>query len=112
MGVGGWDLLADNVTLVGTVVDHSYSGDWFTGDDDWSITIKPLPGFEWVAKSNEHGTVECEIRTPIDDENSQDVQFGELMGRVVTAVGCWCTDVSHNHWSVRPRCDIPFSHLR
>ncbi|GAC1316127.1 MAG: hypothetical protein NVSMB2_08650 [Chloroflexota bacterium] len=97
MGVGGWDLLADNVTLVGTVVDHAYSGNWFEGDDDWSITIKPLPGFEWVAKSNDGGTVECEIRTPIDDESSQNVQFGELMGRVVTAVGCWCTDVSHNH---------------
>lgn len=97
MGVGGWDFLADNVELIGTVVDHNYSGGFFEGDDDWCIIIKPAAGFEWVAKSNDGGTVECEIRTPIDDSNSEEVQFGELMGQLVKAWGCWCEDVSHDH---------------
>jgi hypothetical protein len=97
MGIGGWDWLADNTELIGTVVAHEYSGNWLEGDDDWSITIKPAPGFEWVAKSNADGNVECEIRTPIDDENSEEVQFGELMGQSVRAFGCWCEDVSHDH---------------
>ena len=97
MGVGGWDWLADNVELIGTVKDHTYSGDWLEGDDDWSITIKPSHGFEWIAKSNDEGNVECEIRTPIDDESSENIQFGELMGQTVRAYGCWCEDVSHDH---------------
>ncbi|PDZ39793.1 hypothetical protein CN520_00575 [Bacillus cereus] len=48
-------------------------------------------------KSNDGGNVEYGIRIPIDDEHSEEVQFGELMGQIVTAVGCWCEDVSHNH---------------
>jgi hypothetical protein len=96
VGVGGWNKIADNTALVGTVVDHAYAGSWLEGDDDWSITIKPAPGYERIAMSNEGGNVECEIRTPIDDENSERAQFGELMGQTVRAYGCWCHDVSHD----------------
>jgi len=97
MGVLGWNKLRDNVMLVGTAVSHEYAGGFFEGDNDWSLTIKPAPGFEWIARSNDGGNVECEVRTPIDDEHSEEVQYGELMHQTVTAVGCWCEDVSHDH---------------
>jgi hypothetical protein len=112
MGIGGWDWLADNVQLIGTDVDQAYSGNWLEGDDDWSITIKPAPGFEWVAKSNSGGKVECEICTPIDDANSENVQFGELMGQLFKAWGTWCEDVSHDHKNGTPPLDAPHLRLR
>jgi len=97
MGVLGWDKIADNVTLVGQVTGHEYNGGLLDGDNDWSLFIQPTSGFEKIGEGNEGGKVECEIRTAIDDEHSESVQFGELVGKTVTAVGTWVKDVSHDN---------------
>jgi hypothetical protein len=97
MGVLGWNVLADNKMLVGTVTDHGYEGDFWTGDKDWEFNIKPKAGFESVAEGNDNGLVQCEIRTAIDSQNSEAAQFGELVGREVTVWGTWVTDISHGN---------------
>lgn len=103
MGVQGWNKLADNVTLVGTVVDHWYNGGAWEGDSDWSLKILPDPeSYVWVAVNSAGGVnndtlVECEIRTIFDDEASEQNVFGPLLGRRVTAVGTWVEDVSHDY---------------
>ena len=97
MGVLGWHTIGENQELVGTVVDHGYSDGFFEGDNDWSLSIKPAPGFEGVAAGNAGGNVECEIRTAVDDKNSEKVQFGELMGKTVRVFGTWVKDISHDN---------------
>lgn len=97
MGVGGWDVIEAFQMIRGKAVRCTYQGGLFDGDDDWSLIIEPSPGYEYISEGNDRGEIECEIRTPFDNENSMNAQFGEFLNREVRAGGAWVKDVSHDH---------------
>jgi hypothetical protein len=97
VGVGGWDVIEPFKMIRGKAVKCTFQGGLFDGDDDWSLFLEPSAGFEFISAGNDGGQIECEIRTPFDNENSLNAQFGEFLNREVRAGGAWVKDVSHDN---------------
>jgi hypothetical protein len=106
MGFDGWNERQDNVQLIGVVTGDNYSnhnGPLSVDDWDWSIFVRPDPGFENLATNlggiqNDGGIIECEIQTPngLQDWASTHRYIDPLIGHTVTMVGTWVEDISHN----------------
>ncbi len=98
MGVFGWNLLKDNVTVVGTVDNHYYAS-----DGDWNINVRPQSAYKSLLTNsdgdkNVNGLIECEVEpiSPYDDEGPEKAYCGFLQDKVVTIVGSWSEDLSHD----------------
>jgi hypothetical protein len=89
------------------------TGDDYSGHDDvfnplqdwdWSLFVKPAPAFENLAINrgglqNNNGIIECEIQPPdgLLDGRTMHRFFDPLAGHMVTVVGTWVEDKSHNN---------------
>lgn len=97
MGVGGWDVIEPFKMIRGTAIKCAYQDGWLDGDSDWTMMVQPVATDAYISAGNDGGQIECEIRTPFDNENSMNAQFGEFLGREVRVGGAWVKDVSHDH---------------
>jgi hypothetical protein len=118
MGVFGWEILKDDVTLRGTVKRHGFNG----VDGDWWLSVEPLPEYARLLRNptapapTVSGRMDCEVEPPnrigpyrAGQAETEALFFGPLDEQTVTITGSWVADCGHMYHG---REGLPVPHCK
>jgi hypothetical protein len=113
MGFLGWDVISGGTTVLRGVVLNAHLVH-ATGDNDWSVTIRPNRDYRFLLTNQDGFTnggeaIECEIDPPhnifgqdAETDTVADKFLGHLVNLPARAQGLWVRDLSHDVWGNEP----------